>query len=300
MNKSPHFLGKNYWAIILGGSSGFGLATARKLAEAGMNLCLLHRDRRQDLGRIEADFLAFKNLGVQVLHFNVDATQEDKQLMVATALKTALQDGGKVRLLLHSIAKGNLKQLSNSTPQQIDYQKLTQNKQLTETFEFIDTSFKTSYDEDSPTLSKKDFEITLQNMALSLLDWVQLLVNNELFADDARVIGLTSEGSQKSWKGYAAVSAAKATLETICRSIALEFAPLGIRCNVVQPGVTDTPSLQLIPGSEHLKLNAAMRNPFKRLTTPDDVANVIYLLSRDEAKWINGAVIPVDGGERNS
>jgi enoyl-[acyl-carrier protein] reductase III len=125
-------------------------------------------------------------------------------------------------------------------------------------------------------------------------------VKNELFATDARVIGLTSEGSQKSWKGYAAVSAAKATLEALCRSIALEFAPLGIRCNVVQPGVTDTQSLAMIPGSELLKLNAAMRNPFKRLTRPEDVADMIYLLCRDEAKWVNGAVIPVDGGERNS
>jgi enoyl-[acyl-carrier protein] reductase I len=239
-------------------------------------------------------------MGAELLHFNMDATREDKQLEVVAHLKKAMKTNGKVRLLLHSISKGNLKQLSNSKPQSIDYQKLTLDKQLDSTFELIDNTFKTPYDKDSPTLSKKDFEITLQNMALSLLDWVQLLVKNELFADDARVIGLTSEGSQKSWKGYAAVSAAKATLETLCRSIALEYAPLGIRCNVVQPGVTDTPSLTLIPGNKQLKLNAAMRNPFKRLTQPEDVANMVYLLCREEAKWVNGAVIPVDGGERNS
>lgn len=300
MSELPHFLNKNYWAIILGGSSGFGLATARKLAEEGMNICILHRDRRQQMEWIEGEFLAIESMGVEVLHFNVDATREDKQLEVITHLKKAMKTNGKVRLLLHSISKGNLKQLSNSEPQSIDYQNLNFDKKLTGTFEFIDNAFDMPYDEDSPTLSKKDFEITLQNMALSLLDWVQLLVKNELFADDARVIGLTSEGSQKSWKGYAAVSAAKATLEALCRSIALEYAPLGIRCNVVQPGVTDTPSLAMIPGNEQLKLNAAMRNPFKRLTQPEDVADVIYLLCREEAKWVNGAVIPVDGGERNS
>ena len=38
-------------------------------------------------------------------------------------------------------------------------------------------------------------------------------------------------------------------------------------------------------------------NPFKRLTTPEDVANVVSLLCADEASWINGCVIPVDGGE---
>lgn len=294
-----HFLGKNYWAIILGGSSGFGLATAKKMAAEGVNLCILHRDRRQHLAQIENDFLALKNTGVQVLSFNVDATREDKQLEVIKILKNELDNGGKIRLLLHSIAKGNLKQLSKINPQPIDYQNLTKDKPLPEFYKNIEKSIQEIYKPTDPILSQKDFEITLQNMALSLLDWVQLLVKNELFADDARVIGLTSEGSQKAWKGYAAVSAAKATLEALCRSIALEYAPLGIRCNVVQPGVTETPSLALIPGSEHLKMNAVLRNPFKRLTQPEDVANVIYLLCREEAKWINGAVIPVDGGEQN-
>jgi enoyl-[acyl-carrier protein] reductase I len=40
-----------------------------------------------------------------------------------------------------------------------------------------------------------------------------------------------------------------------------------------------------------------IRNPYKRLTTPEDVANVVYLLSKKEAFWINGSVIKVDGGE---
>jgi NAD(P)-dependent dehydrogenase (short-subunit alcohol dehydrogenase family) len=62
--------------------------------------------------------------------------------------------------------------------------------------------------------------------------------------------------------------------------------------------VTETPALAAIPGSDHIKAHARMRNPFGRLTTPIDVANVIYLLSLDEAAWVNGAVIRVDGGER--
>ncbi|HJT72820.1 MAG TPA: SDR family oxidoreductase, partial [Chitinophaga sp.] len=102
------------------------------------------------------------------------------------------------------------------------------------------------------------------------------------------------------WKNYAAVSAAKAALEAISRSIALEFAPVGIRANCVQAGVTDTRSLQMIPGSEQLIEHTKKRNPFQRLTTPEDVANVVYLLCKDEAAWINGAVIPVNGGEHIS
>jgi NAD(P)-dependent dehydrogenase (short-subunit alcohol dehydrogenase family) len=53
----------------------------------------------------------------------------------------------------------------------------------------------------------------------------------------------------------------------------------------------------VIPGSARMKAGARLRNPFARLTTPEDVANVVYLLSLDEARWINGALIRVDGGE---
>ena len=113
----------------------------------------------------------------------------------------------------------------------------------------------------------------------------------------ARVISFTSEGNTKAWKNYAAVSAAKVTLEAITRNIALEFAPHGIRANCIQAGVTDTASLRMIPGSDQLKEHTKQRNPFKRLTLPEDVANVVYLLSKEEAAWINGTIIKVDGGE---
>jgi NAD(P)-dependent dehydrogenase (short-subunit alcohol dehydrogenase family) len=129
---------------------------------------------------------------------------------------------------------------------------------------------------------------------------VQDLHARGLFAPDARVFGLTSEGNDLAWKGYAAVSAAKVALEAIARSIAMEFAPHGVRCNVLQPGVTETPALAAIPGSEHLRASARRRNPFGRLTTPADVANVVYLLSLDEAAWVNGALLRVDGGEHIS
>ena len=300
MDKMPHFQGKNYWAVILGGSSGFGWATAQKLAAEGMNLCILHRDRRQHLAAIEDGFSSLKALGVQVLHFNLDATRPDKQLEVVEVLESRMQPFGKVKLLLHAIAKGNLKKMADNVNQTTDFQAFTEDEDLANSYHSLAEKMQATFSEDTPVLSKQDFEITLQNMALSFYDWTQLLLKNNLFAPDARLIGLTSEGSQKSWRGYAAVSAAKSTLESLCRSMALEFAAQGLRCNLVQPGVTESPSLALIPGSDHLKMNALVRNPFGRLTQAEDVADVIYLLCRNESRWINGAIIPVDGGERNS
>jgi len=96
---------------------------------------------------------------------------------------------------------------------------------------------------------------------------------------------------------YGAVSAAKAAMEAYCRQLAMELAPLKITANAICAGVTDTPALKKIPGNDIIIGNAMMRNPNHRLTTPDDVAKFIRLLSKPESLWVNGDVIRVDGGE---
>ena len=137
-------------------------------------------------------------------------------------------------------------------------------------------------------------------MAISLFDWFKSLFEAGLFASDARVISFTSEGGRRAMRNYAAVSAAKASLEAITRNIALEFARFGVRANCIQAGVTDTRSLRMIPGSDKIKEQAVQRNPFSRLTKTEDVANAVYLLCKKEAGWINGCILPVDGGEHIS
>jgi enoyl-[acyl-carrier protein] reductase I len=217
--------------------------------------------------RVNSAFDEIRSAGVQLIAFNADAVNPDKRHEILAALKTAMGTHGRIRTLVHSIAKGNLKAMVN---------------------------------DGGPVLGTDDFRVTLDNMAVSLYDWTLAISQQQLFAADARILSFTSEGSSKAWKHYGAVAAAKAALEAISRSIALEFAPQGVRANCIQAGVTETRSLQLIPGSEQLITYTKNRNPFHRLTTPEDVANVVYLLCKDEAAWINGAVIPVNGGEHIS
>ncbi len=96
---------------------------------------------------------------------------------------------------------------------------------------------------------------------------------------------------------YGAISAAKASLESHIRQLAMELGPLGITANAIMAGVTDTPALRKIPGNAKMIEMARSKNPAGRLTTPEDVANAITLLSTDEAHWISGGVLGVDGGE---
>ena len=90
---------------------------------------------------------------------------------------------------------------------------------------------------------------------------------------------------------------AKALLEAYIRQLAVELAPRNIKCNAIQAGVTDTPALRLIPGHEDAIELTLRRNPYKRLTTPEDVAKTIVAFSAPELAWMSGNVIRVDGGE---
>lgn len=301
------------WALILGGSSGFGLATAQKLGESGMNLLIVHRDRRGAMKKIEPEFEKLRGLGVKLSTWNTDAISPESRDRVLEEIAELLGDTGKIRVLLHSIAFGNLKLIA---PEKVVPR--TAGASLSAKLGVEADALESAADElfaegedglhpitsraeySDRLLDEDDFGRTILSMGTSLLGWTQGAFARGLFAADVRIFGLTSEGNEVAWKGYAAVSAAKVSLEALCRSIATEFAPYGVRCNVIQAGVTETPALAAIPGSDQLKAQARLRNPCGRLTLPRDVANVIYLLSREEASWINGEVIRVDGGEHIS
>jgi enoyl-[acyl-carrier-protein] reductase (NADH) len=112
-----------------------------------------------------------------------------------------------------------------------------------------------------------------------------------------RVFAMTSAGGARVLPSYGPVSGAKAALESHVRQLAFELASRGIAVNAIRAGVTDTPALQKIPGNELIKEMALRRNPSGRLTTAEDVARAIVVLSHPDAYWITGNVIGVDGGE---
>lgn len=304
----------NQWGLIIGGSSGLGLAAAKKLAAHGMNLCIVHRDRRSLMPQIESEFEKIKSTGVRLVTLNVNALTDEGKTRVLDTLAESLSETGRVRMLLHAVAFGNLKLLTSypapDTPQKTrDAIARTLGVSSEMLAEVVHKAFDNGCaplhsvvdPPDFPTrqfLDHDDFARTIHAMGYDIVLWATALLNRKLFAKDARVIGLTSEGNSIAWRGYAAISAAKSVLESACRSMAVEFAPHGIRTNVVQAGVTDTAALRAIPGSTQIKARSLLRNPYGRLTTPEDVANVIYLLCLDEAAWINGAVIRADGGEK--
>ena len=271
------------WAIILGGSSGFGFAAAEKLAAHGMNIAVLYRETSaaERLLKEKFDGIAAA-AGVLIDTYNVNALDTVSRASFLREFAARTGQLHSVRLLLHSIARGNLKPLVSAPDAASD---------------FAGAGDDVPVEDDLSILSVDDIRFTTYAMSTSLLDWTRSLLEEGHFCADARIIGLTSEGAHKYWDGYAAVSIAKASLESLVTYMAVELGKYGLKTNLIQAGISETPSLKKIPSSEELLELAGRRNPLGRTTRPQDVANVIYLLCTDEASWINGSIIPVDGGE---
>ena len=139
--------------------------------------------------------------------------------------------------------------------------------------------------------------MTLDVMAHSLVYWAQDVVARGLMGPGGRIFAMTSGGGTRVLPNYGPVSGAKAALESHVRQLAMELAPRSITVNAVRAGVTDTPALQKIPGSDRIKAGALARNPAGRLTTTEDVARAMVAFSHSSTYWMTGNVLGVDGGE---
>ena len=249
------------WVVILGASSGFGAAAARAYAKAGHPIFGAHMDRRNTMPAVEALIEELRGYGVPVVFKNGNAAGDDARAESLDELAEAMGDG-KVGVLLHSLAFGTLRPFIADKP-----------------------------------IGRRHMEMTLDVMANSLVYWTQDLVSRDLFADPARIFAMTSSGSLFVVDSYGAVSAAKSALESHIRQLALELAPRGITANAIMAGVTHTPALDKIPGSDRMMDEMRKRNPNKRLTTPEDVADCLIALSGPGTRWLTGNVLRVDGGE---
>jgi enoyl-[acyl-carrier-protein] reductase (NADH) len=138
-------------------------------------------------------------------------------------------------------------------------------------------------------------------MGNSMLYWTQKLFEADLLGKGSRILGLTSEGNYIAMEGYGPVSVAKVAMEAIIRQIGWELGQYGITANSVQAGVTPTRALTKITDRWEEWIDyTKKRNPMRRTTTPEDVANTISLLLKPEADFINCSIIYCDGGEHRS
>jgi enoyl-[acyl-carrier protein] reductase III len=256
------------WALILGASSGFGGAAAVELAKHGYNIFGVHLDRQITMPNVNTIIKKIERYGCHAVFFNINAADSIKRQEVIEEIYERFQaekDHPKIKVLIHSLAFGTLKPYFGKNQQDV--------------------------------ISQAQMTMTVDVMAHSLVYWTQELVFKNLLAEGGKIFGLTSAGSHSVIPYYGAVSAAKAALEAHIRQIAVELGFMRVTANAIMAGVTDTPALHKIPGSDKMLEAAKIKNPMGRLTVPEEVAKAIVTLCDDNAGWISGNVIGVDGGE---
>ena len=256
---------KGRWALILGASSGHGGGTALELARRGMNIFGVHLDLRSTLPNAQRIINQIQDMGCEASFFNVNAADTRKRGLVLDSVRERLPHGQHVRVLMHSLAFGTLRPYVPPDPKQ--------------------------------AVTQPQMEMTLNVMAHSLVYWVQDMLYRDLLGPGSKLFAMTSAGSHRVFPSYGPTGCAKAALEYHVRHLAVELSARGIAVNAIQAGVTDTPALRKIPGHEQMLDYGREHNPGGRITTPQDVARTIALLSTDDSAWVTGNVIDVDGGE---
>jgi 3-oxoacyl-[acyl-carrier protein] reductase len=108
------------------------------------------------------------------------------------------------------------------------------------------------------------------------------------------IVNVSSGLSRHPGYGFVAHSSAKAALDAFSRGLATELGPMGIRVNVVGPGLTETEATANQP--PEMKEAIARQTPLQRIGLPDDVSGTILYLCSDLARFVSGAYVPVSGG----
>jgi NAD(P)-dependent dehydrogenase (short-subunit alcohol dehydrogenase family) len=257
------------WALILGATSGAGLAICKALArEPGLHILGVHRGNHPD--------------GVAEVEASVRASGKQIRWLVADAGKPELIDGEAdliheivgpqgVHIIVHSLANASVGRLASGDP--------------------------------AAWLHPKQIQKTFDSMAHSFVYWTQAMLRRDLLAPGARVLALDNAINESLLGNLSVIAAAKASLETYVRHLALELGPQGYRVNALKFGTVESAALQWIFPAEVWDRVKAIHDrmfPAGRMNTMDEVAAFVSVLAMDAGAWFNSAIIDFTGGQMHA
>ena len=143
-------------------------------------------------------------------------------------------------------------------------------------------------------MKRADWDVVLQTNLTSAYLCIQQVIGSMLKQRWGRIINITSVFGQMGQAGQANYSASKAGLIGLTMAIAREVGSRNITCNAVAPGFIETAMTAVL--SEELKRTAVQQIPLGRVGSPDDVASAVAFLASDDASYITGHVLNVNGG----
>jgi 3-oxoacyl-[acyl-carrier protein] reductase len=254
---------KDKVVLIVGASRGIGAATARAFAGEGAWLALLSR-KQEDLERLVEE-LRSAQPSIEIMTFIRDATDAG---CAEAVISEVLGRFGRVDVLVNNAGAG----------------------------------LRRPFDQ----LSDTDWSASLELNLRSAIRFARAVLPAMKNQGGGRIINLGAVSATRPRRGQIASNVGKAGLVNFTRSLAMEFAPHNILVNAVCPGSVDTPRWRsrfdaLVRESQQ-PADAVMRNtvgkvvPMQRPGRPDEVAGLIVFLAGQQASYITGTAINVDGG----
>ncbi len=236
-------------AIVTGGASGIGLATAGKLASHNVHTIIIGRDH----AKLKE---AVRQIGTNCQSIAFDLTHIAQ---IPELIQDIVKTHGKIDILVNN-AGINMK--------------------------------KAALD-----VTDEEFGRIVQTNLTSVFTITREVAREMVKRKSGSIINISSMATHYGLPGVVAYTASKTAIEGITRALATELSPLGIRVNCVAPGfILTNMSATAFNDDPERRQKVLRRTPMGRLGTTQEVANTIYFLASDEASFITGAVIPVDGG----
>ena len=144
----------------------------------------------------------------------------------------------------------------------------------------------------TPDEFRKDFELNV----LGAVKVLQALQKNLKAANGSSVVLFSTVAAKMGMPFHASVAASKAALEGLARALAAEWAAAQIRVNVIAPSLTDTSLAEPLLNTPEKRESAGKRHPLNRIGKPEELAALAAFLLSEEAGWMTGQTIGLDGG----
>jgi NAD(P)-dependent dehydrogenase (short-subunit alcohol dehydrogenase family) len=247
---------KDKIALVTGGTSGIGRAVAELFAEEGAAVTLT--GRRRELGQEVVTGIRAKSGQANFVEMDVRQLPEVRAVIEETA-----RHQGRLDILVNN-AGVSLPRTLLATSEE-DYTDL--------------------------------FETNVRSMFFATKWAAELMVRR----GSGSIVSIASVSGIRGQEERAAYCGTKGAVLQITRAAALELAPLGVRVNAVSPGVVDTPLLRNArfpdaPNQDELVREVGASLPVGRVGLPEDIARAVLYLASDEAGWVTGTNLVIDGG----